>query len=219
VIDTEDASSNRARKRKEFLPFERSKKKNYMKMSFKIIKWIIINGFVYYCLCLVISWNFATHGYANLAPTAAGYAIIWTLHLDQSWAMFSPRPPDVHWWYNIEGRLANGTKVELWDHGAVFTHVPNPFSWEKPNPKNFVVSFKNHRWFKYYENGYNTHSENQEIRLEYGRWVCREYNKVNFNQKHLVGFSVHWMNERLDTNLMDGTRIPGSKHTLWNHQC
>lgn len=27
--------------------------------------------------------------------------------------MFSPRPPNIHWYYNIEGELDNGTKIEL----------------------------------------------------------------------------------------------------------
>lgn len=96
-------------------------------------------------------------------------------HLDQSWAMFAPSPPYVQWWYNIEGKLDNGTQVELFNKGALFTHVPNEFSWEKPSVSNgdFKISFKNHRWFKYFENGYNSHATHEALRLEFGKWICR----------------------------------------------
>ncbi len=70
--------------------------------------------------------------------------------------MFSPRPPNVQWYYIIEGELDNGTAMELFRDEGMFKWEPNiPIVWDKPDP--YYKSFKNHRWFKYYENGINTH--------------------------------------------------------------
>lgn len=39
--------------------------------------------------------------------------------------MFAPRPPDVMWWYNIEGELHDGRKAEVSNDGALWTFEPN----------------------------------------------------------------------------------------------
>lgn len=127
--------------------------------------------------------------------------------------MFSPRPPDSWWWYNIEAELDNGTKAEIFANGALFTKVPNPFTWEKPKP--FYLGFKNHRWFKYWENGYNMR---EDLRLDFGRWLCREWNGVHNGGSRLYKFNVHWMSERNDPKF-DGTRIFQGHQTLWSHMC
>eukprot|EP01114_Cavostelium_apophysatum_P015239 TRINITY_DN410_c0_g1_i8.p2 TRINITY_DN410_c0_g1~~TRINITY_DN410_c0_g1_i8.p2 ORF type:complete len:148 (-),score=31.45 TRINITY_DN410_c0_g1_i8:10-453(-) len=142
--------------------------------------------------------------------------------------MFSPRPPNVWWWYNIEAELENGSIVEMWKNGAIFTLEPNTFDWERPDP--IYPSFKNHRWFKYFENGYNTHPANEQIRLEFGKWLCREYNKLH-PKNRLRTYNVVYMPENIDMDeLYDAASTPGlnsalsrrtslPKDTLWNHIC
>lgn len=84
--------------------------------------------------------------------------------------MFAPYPPNVEWYYVIQAELDNGTEVELFNNEGTPIQLANlvsfhsglfrweatyPFTWNKPNP--FWKSYKNHRWFKYYENGLNNH--------------------------------------------------------------
>lgn len=86
--------------------------------------------------------------------------------------MFAPRPPDLHWWYNMEATLDNGTMAELSANGAFYDQEYNiPHTWDKPDP--FYVTLKNHRWFKYFENGINISPNNQELRMQFARWLCR----------------------------------------------
>ena len=42
-------------------------------------------------------------------------------------------------------------------------------------------SLGNHRWFKLFENGLNSHEYREELRLHFGRWLCREFNARNFD--------------------------------------
>ena len=69
--------------------------------------------------------------------------------------MFSPRPPNVQWYYVIEGELENGKHVGIWNNGGMFKFEPMEVEWERPQP--FSSSMGNHRWFKFYENGINSH--------------------------------------------------------------
>jgi hypothetical protein len=59
--------------------------------------------------------------------------ILQSLQLDQVWNMFSPRPPNLDWYYNIEGTLGNGAKVEIWGNRGIFDWNIKPHSWEKPD--------------------------------------------------------------------------------------
>lgn len=92
----------------------------------------------------------------------------------------------------------------------------------------------NHRWFKLFENGLNSHDYREELRLNFGRWLCREYNSRHDGDDRLYlfevclhrpfdflrhKFSIHWMNERVDVVKQDGTRYPLPRQTLWNHMC
>jgi hypothetical protein len=116
----------------------------------------------------VLSWNAGNVGYHKIGTPGSLRWVAWFFHVDQSWAydfrrnfvvtafrMFSPRPPSIQWYYIIEGELDNGKPVELFRNEGMFNFEGSPMSWEKPDP--FYKSFKNHRWFKYYENGINTH--------------------------------------------------------------
>jgi len=155
------------------------------------------------------------HEYAT--PHSLRSALFAT-QLDQYWGMFAPRPPDVMWWYNIEGELHDGRSAELSYDGALFSFVPLiPHTFDKP--KSVHYSLGNHRWFKLFENGLNSHEHREELRLHFGRWLCREFNARNFDNDRVHKFAIHWMNERIDTVKMDGTRYANPKQTLWNHLC
>jgi len=194
--------------------------KKFLKYTYKISTSLIMNFLAGFLIILSLSLVASNHGFYNFSKISADYReVTWALNMDQNWAMFSPRPPDVLWWYNFEATLDNGTKVDLFRDGGWLSHEPSPFTFDKPDPSNFVYGFKNHRWFKYFENGYNTHRSNSELRLSWGRWLCREYNSVHTGADRLYLFSIHFMSERVDTDKMDGTRYLLQKMTLWNHIC
>jgi hypothetical protein len=99
---------------------------------------------------------------------------------------------------------------------GLFRWESNEWSWDKPDPIDYVRSFGNHRWFKFYENGINTHPANEQIRLHYGRYICREFNKRHRGGEMLHKFSLHWIGELADR---EKGRIPNSKQVLWSHIC
>ncbi len=85
-------------------------------------------------------------------------------------------------------------------------------SWTPPVP--FYKSFRNHRWFKYFEVYNKPHQA--DMRLSFGRYLCREWNKRHTGDEHLVTYTVWVMEKR---NLLDGTSVPLAKTALWEHVC
>jgi hypothetical protein len=66
--------------------------------------------------------------------------------------MFAPYPPDVDWFFYLQGVLDNGTNVELIRDGNLFrweyqAEESVPFQ----RPKDVALTLKNHRWLKYFE--------------------------------------------------------------------
>lgn len=188
-----------------------------VRLIWKICKVLGKNAGASLIMFLVVTYNMGNIGRHEYSTPNSVNWMIWAFQVEQYWGVFAPRPPDSYWWYNIHGELDNGTEVELWANGGLFTWEPNPSHWEKPNP--VYISFKNHRWFKYYENGLNTHPNNDLLRLNFGRWICREFNKRHYGPHRLWKFDIFLMNERLDTQKMDGSRIFTGKYSLWGHLC
>ncbi|KAN0045007.1 hypothetical protein ACTA71_006534 [Dictyostelium dimigraforme] len=148
-----------------------------------------------------------------------GYDYSWNqfayvFRLDQGWNMFSPAPPKTHWWHVIHGELDDGTKVELFkDEGMFKFEINTVVNFEKPDP--FYKSYGNHRWFKYYENGYNQ-GNSDALRLEHGKYICREFNTRHFGDEMLYKFSVYFVHEFQN---IDGTVGDKAHSALWNHIC
>jgi len=128
--------------------------------------------------------------------------------------MFSPHPPKSHWWYVIEAKLDNGTTTEIFKNEGLWNWEGNsPFNFEKPDP--FYKSFGNHRWYKYFENGYNS-KDSESLRLNFGRYLCREWNARHRGASMLHTFTVHFV---IESQRDDGTRTPFTHSPLWNHIC
>ncbi|KAK5576935.1 hypothetical protein RB653_001872 [Dictyostelium firmibasis] len=155
----------------------------------------------------------------NVFKLDFGYDYSWNqfayiLRLDQGWNMFSPAPPKTHWWHVMHGELDDGTKVELFkDEGMFKFEINTVVNFEKPDP--FYKSYGNHRWFKYYENGYNQ-GNSDALRLEHGKYVCREFNSRHSGDEMLYKFSVYFVHEFQN---LDGTVGEKSHSSLWNHIC
>eukprot|EP01116_Phalansterium_solitarium_P011134 TRINITY_DN2673_c0_g2_i1.p1 TRINITY_DN2673_c0_g2~~TRINITY_DN2673_c0_g2_i1.p1 ORF type:complete len:697 (+),score=177.83 TRINITY_DN2673_c0_g2_i1:115-2205(+) len=192
--------------------------KKIIKRMWRISSFIVVQSIVAFLIWIVLSWNASVIGQHQWATPDRYKWVAWSWHLEQSWAMFSPRPPDVHWSYVIQGEMDNGTEAEFFRGEGLFNWEPNtPFTWDRG--PDMWRSFKNHRWFKYYENGLNTHPQNNLLRLNYGRYICREYNARHWGGAMLYKFSIHFISDQVDAKRPDQPRRKLPHQTLWNHLC
>jgi len=165
----------------------------YNKARYHKVMYVIMQLGLLYILYLSVCWNLANVGYTNWSPPEKDRGIVWLLRLDQMWNMFTPQPPKTSWWYSIEGELVNEKKVEIFKNGAMFT-------WEynydlSDDPPDLPLTFKNHRWFKYFENGFN---QIEHLREPFGRYLCREYNKRHPVETQLWRYKIYAESHTVD---------------------
>jgi hypothetical protein len=126
--------------------------------------------------------------------------------------MFSPHPPKSHWYYLIQCTLQNDEQIELFkNQGLVTWNGTSPFTWDEPVP--FHVNVGNHRWFKLFEM-MNSGGNNQEVRLLFGQFLCREYNRRH--RIRIRNFTIYYFSQIQN---LDGTRGSPQKQVFWDHVC
>lgn len=132
------------------------------------------------------------------------------LGLWQNWTMFAPHPEMTSAWPVIVGHLEDGTVVDVYNRRL---EAPD---WEKPARVSAV--FGTHRWRKYLsriEDFSYDRPENDFIR-EYGRWLCRGWNRAAAPGRRLSEFRIHFQ--------VEWTKPPGQPKDLvrrhvWTHGC
>jgi hypothetical protein len=130
------------------------------------------------------------------------------LGFDQRWKMFSPRPFRDDGWFVIEGKLKDGTVVD------VYHEKEEPPSFEKPE-YNIALSFPSQRWRKYFRVLVRT--TNKEIRLYYARSLCGKWNRrVKDDSRKLSTFDIYFM---LEMTELDYRESKPQKQQLWKHYC
>eukprot|EP01133_Synstelium_polycarpum_P012399 gene12399-14551_t len=149
---------------------------------------IILNLWMLFVCYIVLAYNLNNFR-INLGWRYEFSQIAFFFRWDQGWNMFSPAPPKTHWWHAIHGDLEDGTQVELFKNNT-FHDMGGPINtvvdFEKPIP--FDTTYGNHRWFKYWENGFNAYG-GDALRLEAGRFICRQFNAKHFGPKMLYRFT------------------------------
>jgi len=176
------------------------------------VKKLLLSGTAFLLALYIISWNTGNLGYL---PTPRPLLWVgWTLRLDQMWSMFSPRPPSVYWWYTVEGTLDDGSQMELWRNEGMFNWKGNPAPYNRNKPSPFAATIGNHRWFKLYES-MNAGPHEEVIRLNLGRYICREYN-ARHPENRVYQFNIIYRNEQQH---LDGTRTQLGDVTFWSHIC
>eukprot|EP01113_Clastostelium_recurvatum_P003365 TRINITY_DN1146_c0_g1_i3.p1 TRINITY_DN1146_c0_g1~~TRINITY_DN1146_c0_g1_i3.p1 ORF type:complete len:277 (+),score=66.70 TRINITY_DN1146_c0_g1_i3:1-831(+) len=174
---------------------------------------VLSNMLMLFVAIFIVSWNFSNIGIQYHLPYSTNWVGV-LLRVDQSWNMFSPHPPKAHWWYVIEARLDDDTHMEIFKNEGLWNWEGNqPFNFDKPEP--LYKTFGNHRWYKFFENGYNGRDA-EAIRLSFGRYMCREWNARHSGPKMLHTFTVHFVIQQQNE---DGTRSPYNHSPLWNHMC
>ena len=78
----------------------------------------------------------------------------------------------------------------------------------------FDSSVGNHRWFKYYENVFR--SGFGDIRLLFGRYICREWNKRYEGKEMLWTFEI---TETIEMIKFDSPPVVHPPKVLWKHKC
>lgn len=176
---------------------------------------LVVSAIAVFLIVHIALWNCGNKHYKVQLPEGTHWIAMAT-RLDQMWNMFSPGPPRINWWYTIEGVQDDGTRIEIWRNGLEkWKGNPAPYSVAKPDNLGEVIG--NHRWIKYYEFVNWAPEESVNIvRLNFGRYICREYNKRNFDGAKLWKFNIMF---RSEDNLLDGTKVPRFDEVFWSHQC
>jgi len=181
------------------------------KITYFKVMFVFMQLGLLYILYLTICWNISNIGYTNWAPPETSRGIVWLLRLDQQWNMFTPQPPHTSWWYSMEGELVNEKKVEIWKNGAMYSWEYNyDLSNDLPD---LPTSMRNHRWFKYFENGFN---QVEHLREPFGKYLCREYNKRNPVETQLWKYKIYAESHTVD---LTGKKTRSIRHVIWDHKC
>jgi hypothetical protein len=186
------------------------------KYVWKTSAYMTLQIFLFYLCVLIVSWNLSNIGTASFIGGDVGRAVMLVTKMDQSWHMFSPHPPISSWWYVIDAELVNYEKVELFQNGALHTFKYNKeVDWSMQNIRAGVGG---HRWYKYFENGYNGASRDH-LRLSFGRYVCREFNSRYNGGEQVYTFKVYFYFS--DYHVSNNSRTPGPSggQELWSHVC
>jgi len=121
----------------------------------------------------------------------------------------------MNWWYTVEGITNDGIRIEVWLNGLKnWDPVSAPYSMAKP--KDLGSAIGNHRWVKYYEY-VNWGNAIDITRLNFGRYICREYNARHSAGKRLWKFNLIFHAE--ETNLEGLPPYPLEDSTFWSHEC
>lgn len=108
--------------------------------------------------------------------------------------MFSPQPPHASFFFTIPGYLVNNTKVELFRNGGLWSWEPNA-EVDFGFPKDIYKDFRSHRWFKFFENGFVPQQD--YLRLSFGRWICREFNKRHQVAEQLYNYTIYYISREV----------------------
>jgi hypothetical protein len=159
-----------------------------------------------FLLFLIIAWNI--EGFIKERKWYIGSPfdeIMFTLQLQQGWAMFAPHPQRSDGWWVMEGVLANG---KMWD-----ALNNKEVSFERP--QNIYQTYPSDLWRKFLDNLSGTRDE--EYFRNLGRYLCREWNRGHGGEEKLRTFKLYFMQEW--TQSPGEKPSPVNKLTLWNHHC
>lgn len=163
----------------------------------------------------IFLWNCGNFGASSVTSIPENsHWIGYSFRIEQMWNMFSPHPPKMNWWYTVEGVLDDGRKAEIWLNGLQkWEPAIEPYSVDKPTNVGKVVG--NHRWIKFYEY-VNWGDQVETVRLNFGRYICREYNYRNRGKNRLHTFEIIFHSEQ---NQLGAPALPLNNIKYWSHLC
>ncbi len=196
------------------------------------LRYAITQAPALFLVYLVFNWNMSTIDGKNWAVPSDIRWIGHTLRLDQKWNMFAPFPLKDDGWFVIPGKLVNGGYVELWQGGEVkwatdeekatwtkekSTDDPvlqNAYNLSRAKPEVVSAMYPNQRWRKYMRNLWQKQYKN--LRLYYGKHLCRAWNADHRGQDKLRSFQIVYMKEVTPRPGKTTEVVPVQ---IWNHDC
>ncbi|NES82155.1 MAG: hypothetical protein F6K10_12570, partial [Moorea sp. SIO2B7] len=126
--------------------------------------------------------------------------------LDQSWSIFAPNPPRDDGWHVIQGKLKDGTEIDVLNGGDV--------TWEKPSIKQRNSLYRNMQWRTYFIN--LNRAIGRKLYPYYSKYLCREWNAKYKGSKQLDSFDIYFMKER---TVPPGETQDIEKNNHWQQSC
>lgn len=124
----------------------------------------ILSKGVLVLVCFVFAWNFSRSPGSGLKlPTDLAVAAKF-LRLNQTWNMFAPKPSTFEGYYGLEGRLVDGSLIDLW------TKKPGLVSIRQQ--ENLLVWAQDYRWRKIF--GRIHRRKYSPARRELAKYWCRQ---------------------------------------------
>jgi predicted DCC family thiol-disulfide oxidoreductase YuxK len=161
-------------------------------------------------LVFITVQNISTIPAASLSLPESFIRVRQALGLYQNWTMFAPHPELTSPWPVIEGMLADGTQVDVYEGEA------GPADFSKPGVVSAV--YRNHRWRKFLSNLEDQSYADvpQVLALSYGRYLCRTWSSVQPDAAALSSFRIYFQ--------VEWTPPPGKekyvrRRLVWTHDC
>ncbi len=186
------------------------------KINFQLNTSINSNGFRYHkiadCFSFVIFislmfWNISALPQSDYKVPNFMDTTLRFLGLRQSWNMYGPKPHDHSGWYLISGKLMDETEVDVTRQKKGKT--------DYSRPKYLVDTYPTERWRKYLDETRFRNDSKRQL-LNYGRYICRSWNRGKPENEQLATFQIHFMWEKTLLNYQKAEII---KETLWYHDC
>lgn len=126
--------------------------------------------------------------------------------LEQRWAMFIISNLKLNWWVVMPGDLEDGSQVDI--------KCGKKVEWKKPDiVLDTVKSFRASN----YLNNVILHESAWDINfLNYGNFLCHDWNRTHPKEKHLKKFDVFYVFEE---NLPEYRSRPHQKRLVWKQYC
>jgi len=162
-------------------------------------------------LLYVFCWNLTTVTSFTMPERLVPLA--YSLGLWQEWGMFAPSPTKYGYWHVIPGTLRGGQQVDLMAVTRDDFYPREGVSWEKPDYVRGI--YKNAQWQGYLENIVKF-EEYVNLRRDFNRYVCQEWNARHTGDEQLMSFQMAYMLEETQPDYQPPT-LP--KVVLWEHSC
>jgi hypothetical protein len=128
------------------------------------------------------------------------------LRLDQEWNMFAQNPFKDDGWFVMPGKLRDGSLVDVFRDGK-------PVTWDKP--RRISKMYPTQRWRKFYVD-HIVPEEKEKYRMYLSKYLCRDWNSRNPDDKLLEEFEIFYMMESTPPNY----RPPKiEKKSVWKQYC
>ncbi|MGI9326608.1 MAG: DCC1-like thiol-disulfide oxidoreductase family protein [Pseudomonadales bacterium] len=170
----------------------------------------VANALAMVMLVFVTVQNLSTLPALGFEPARGFVVVRQFLGVYQNWNMFAPHPELVSPWPVIEGRLLEGTVVD------VYNHAEKPADFRKPDVVSAV--YRNYRWRKYLSNleDQSYRNEPQRLASNYARYLCRKWNSNRLGNERLASFDIVFNVERTppprEQKVVESRRV-------WSHNC